>query len=61
MLTQAEARKGALRTAEEMLLDSTNEMAELRRRLDEAIEDAGKAAELVRVKERERRGAGAKG
>jgi chromosome segregation ATPase len=56
MLTQAEARKGALRTAEEMLLDSTNEMAELRRRLDEAIEDAGKAAELVRVKERERRG-----
>ena len=55
MLTQAEARKGALRTAEEMLLDSTNEMAELRRRLDEAIEDAGKAAELVRVKERERR------
>ena len=54
MLTQAEARKGALRTAEEMLLDSTNEMAELRRRLDEAIEDAGKAAELVRVKERER-------
>ena len=55
MLTQAEARKGALRSAEESLVDAADEIDELRRKLDEALADAGKATELARAKERERR------
>ncbi len=55
MLTQAEARKSALRAAEESLADATDEIDELRRKLDEALADAGKATELARAKERERR------
>ena len=55
MLTQAEARKGALRMAEESLADAADEIDELRRKLDEALADAGKATELARAKERERR------
>ena len=55
MLTQAEARKGALKSAEESLVDAADEIDELRRKLDEALADAGKATELARAKERERR------
>ena len=55
MLTQSEARKSALRAAEESLVDATDEIDELRRKLDEALADAGKATELACAKERERR------